>query len=184
MSQRVMIAMAIACNPKLLIADEPTTALDVTIQAQILDLLRSLQKDRGMALVLITHNMGVVSRNGAAHRRDVCGPDHGAAPAHTSLPNPQHPYTEALMAACRSAMMAIRAWPPYPAWCPGCTTGPTAACFRPAADTPMTAVPNPPAAAQLERWCRALPLPITGPRSTIGTGSQARRGQRMSSACA
>jgi dipeptide transport system ATP-binding protein len=61
MSQRVMIAMAIACNPKLLIADEPTTALDVTIQAQILDLLRSLQKDRGMALVLITHNMGVVS---------------------------------------------------------------------------------------------------------------------------
>ena len=61
MNQRVMIAMAIACNPKLLIADEPTTALDVTIQAQILDLLRNLQKERGMALVLITHNMGVVS---------------------------------------------------------------------------------------------------------------------------
>ncbi|HEY5582846.1 MAG TPA: ABC transporter ATP-binding protein, partial [Rhodoferax sp.] len=61
MNQRVMIAMAISCNPKLLIADEPTTALDVTIQAQILDLLRSLQKERGMALVLITHNMGVVS---------------------------------------------------------------------------------------------------------------------------
>ncbi|NDE74191.1 MAG: ABC transporter ATP-binding protein, partial [Betaproteobacteria bacterium] len=59
MNQRVMIAMAIACNPKLLIADEPTTALDVTIQAQILDLLRSLQRERGMALVLITHNMGV-----------------------------------------------------------------------------------------------------------------------------
>ena len=61
MNQRVMIAMAIACNPRLLIADEPTTALDVTIQAQILDLLRNLQKERGMALVLITHNMGVVS---------------------------------------------------------------------------------------------------------------------------
>src|SRR3954467_6339353 len=61
MNQRVMIAMAIACNPKLLIADEPTTALDVTIQAQILDLLVSLQKERGMALVLITHNMGVVA---------------------------------------------------------------------------------------------------------------------------
>ena len=61
MNQRVMIAMAIACNPRLLIADEPTTALDVTIQAQILDLLRDLQKERGMALVLITHNMGVVS---------------------------------------------------------------------------------------------------------------------------
>ncbi len=60
MNQRVMIAMAIACNPKLLIADEPTTALDVTIQAQILDLLRRLQRERGMALVLITHNMAVV----------------------------------------------------------------------------------------------------------------------------
>ena len=61
MNQRVMIAMAIACNPRLLIADEPTTALDVTIQAQILDLLRDLQKERGMALVLVTHNMGVVA---------------------------------------------------------------------------------------------------------------------------
>src|SRR5262247_802571 len=61
MNQRVMIAMAIACNPKLLIADEPTTALDVTIQAQILDLLVRLQRERGMALVLITHDMGVVA---------------------------------------------------------------------------------------------------------------------------
>ena len=61
MNQRVMIAMAIACNPRLLIADEPTTALDVTIQAQILDLLRGLQRERGMALVLVTHNMGVVA---------------------------------------------------------------------------------------------------------------------------
>src|SRR4029077_2288760 len=61
MNQRVMIAMAIACNPLLLIADEPTTALDVTIQKQILDLLVSLQRERGMALVLITHDMGVVA---------------------------------------------------------------------------------------------------------------------------
>src|ERR1700755_2420129 len=61
MNQRVMIAMAVACNPKLLIADEPTTALDVTIQAAIMDLLLTLQRERGMALVLITHNMGVVA---------------------------------------------------------------------------------------------------------------------------
>src|SRR5258708_5432795 len=61
MNQRVMIAMAIACNPEILIADEPTTALDVTIQAQILQLLLSLQRDRGMGLILVTHNMGVVA---------------------------------------------------------------------------------------------------------------------------
>src|SRR4029434_4209556 len=61
MKQRVMIAMAIACGPALLIADEPTTALDVTIQAQILDLLRALQRDSGMGLVLITHDLGVVA---------------------------------------------------------------------------------------------------------------------------
>ena len=66
MNQRVMIAMAIACNPRLLIADEPTTALDVTIQKQILELLVSLQRERGMALVLITHDMGVVAET--AHR--------------------------------------------------------------------------------------------------------------------
>lgn len=99
MNQRVMIAMAIACNPRLLIADEPTTALDVTIQAQILDLLRSLQKERGMGLVLITHNMGVVSEMAqrvvvmyagqVMEERDVA--DLFAAP--------QHPYTSALLAA-------------------------------------------------------------------------------------
>src|SRR3546814_14163816 len=61
MNQRVMIAIAIACNPRLLIADEPTTALDVTIQAQILELLVALHRERGMALVLITHDMGVVA---------------------------------------------------------------------------------------------------------------------------
>src|SRR5690242_10032694 len=73
MAQRVMIAMAIACNPRLLIADEPTTALDVTIQAQILELLIELQRQRGMALVLITHDMGG-RRDRAARHGDVCRP--------------------------------------------------------------------------------------------------------------
>ena len=99
MNQRVMIAMAIACNPKLLIADEPTTALDVTIQAQILDLLRSLQKERGMALVLITHNMGVVSQ--MAQRIAVMYAGQIMEERATSylFADPRHPYTEALMAA-------------------------------------------------------------------------------------
>jgi len=99
MNQRVMIAMAIACNPRLLIADEPTTALDVTIQAQILELLRSLQQQRGMALVLITHNMGVVAemaRNVAVMYAGQVVEQRSAAALFES---PQHPYTAALLAA-------------------------------------------------------------------------------------
>jgi dipeptide transport system ATP-binding protein len=99
MSQRVMIAMAIACNPKLLIADEPTTALDVTIQAQILDLLRSLQKDRGMALVLITHNMGVVSEMAQRIAVMYAGQLMELSRADRIFHTPRHPYTEALLAA-------------------------------------------------------------------------------------
>jgi dipeptide transport system ATP-binding protein len=99
MNQRVMIAMALACNPKLLIADEPTTALDVTIQAQILNLLLSLQRERGMALVLITHNMGVVAQ--IAHRVAVMysGQVMETNATGALFADPQHPYTAALMAA-------------------------------------------------------------------------------------
>jgi len=99
MNQRVMIAMAIACNPRLLIADEPTTALDVTIQAQILDLLRNLQKERGMGLVLITHNMGVVSEMAQRVAVMYAGQvmeERGVAELFAA---PQHPYTAALLAA-------------------------------------------------------------------------------------
>ncbi|MCC6870422.1 MAG: ABC transporter ATP-binding protein [Burkholderiales bacterium] len=99
MNQRVMIAMAIAGNPRLLIADEPTTALDVTIQAQILDLLHQLQRERGMALVLVTHNMGVVAQ--IAHRVAVmyAGQVMEERSASTLFAKPQHPYTAALLAA-------------------------------------------------------------------------------------
>jgi dipeptide transport system ATP-binding protein len=99
MNQRVMIAMAISCNPRLLIADEPTTALDVTIQAQILDLLLRLQRDSGMALVLITHNIGVVAET--AHRIMVmyAGQIMEEQPAARLFASPQHPYTAALLAA-------------------------------------------------------------------------------------
>src|SRR5260221_3009827 len=99
MNQRVMIAMAIACNPKLLIADEPTTALDVTIQAQILDLLLSLQRDRGMALILITHDMGVVSDTTERVAVMYAGQIMEQRPTQSLFASPQHPYTAALLAA-------------------------------------------------------------------------------------
>src|SRR5215204_1566866 len=99
MNQRVMIAMAIACNPKLLIADEPTTALDVTIQAQILDLLLSLQRERGMALVLITHNMGVVAETVDRVIVQYAGQQVEAQGVAGLFGDPMHPYTAALLAA-------------------------------------------------------------------------------------
>ncbi len=99
MNQRVMIAMAVACNPRLLIADEPTTALDVTIQAQILDLLRDLQKERGMALVLVTHNMGVVAEMARRVAVMYAGQVMEERGANDLLAMPQHPYAAALLAA-------------------------------------------------------------------------------------
>ena len=96
MRQRVMIAMALSCQPKLLIADEPTTALDVTIQAQILELLRKLQRETGMAILLITHDLGVVAENA-----DVVAVMYASrvvefATVEDLFDQPQHPYTEGL----------------------------------------------------------------------------------------
>ena len=99
MSQRVMIAMALACNPKLLIADEPTTALDVTIQAQILELLTSLQKDKGMGLVLITHSMGVVAETAERVSVQYAGQKVEEQAVAGLFATPRHPYTSALLAA-------------------------------------------------------------------------------------
>src|SRR5450432_2680691 len=98
MSQRVMLAMAIACNPRLLIADEPTTALDVTVQAQMLALLAKLQKERGMALVLITHDLGVVAEVAQRVLVMYAGQIVESASADDLFTQPRHPYTEALLA--------------------------------------------------------------------------------------
>ena len=97
MRQRVMIAMALACNPKLLIADEPTTALDVTIQAQILDLLRRLRDDTGMAVLLITHDLGVVSETADRVVVMYCGQVVEEAEVRSLFDNPMHPYTLGLL---------------------------------------------------------------------------------------
>ncbi|MFO1042012.1 MAG: ABC transporter ATP-binding protein [Planctomycetaceae bacterium] len=105
--QRVMIAMALSCNPKLLIADEPTTALDVTIQAQILDLIRRLRDERGMAILFITHDLGVIAEIAdevaVMYRGKLVEYD----TARNVFSNPQHPYTKGLLA-CRPRLDTIR----------------------------------------------------------------------------
>ena len=97
MRQRVMIAMALSCNPKVLLADEPTTALDVTIQAQILDLMRELQETTGTAIVLITHDMGVVAENADRVVVMYAGRKVEEAEADTLFDTPGHPYTRGLL---------------------------------------------------------------------------------------
>ena len=99
MQQRVMIAMALASAPQLLIADEPTTALDVTIQAQILDLLRELREKRGMAIILVTHNLGIVAELADHVAVMYAGTIVESAPARELLDHPCHPYTRALLKA-------------------------------------------------------------------------------------
>ena len=131
MAQRVMIAMAIACNPKLLIADEPTTALDVTIQAQILDLLRTLQKERGMALVLITHNMGVVSEMAQRVAVMYAGQLMEQRSALDLFATPLHPYTEALMASMPERSNGSERLTTIPGMVPGLFDRPDGCLFGP-----------------------------------------------------
>ena len=98
MRQRAMIAMALACNPKVLIADEPTTALDVTIQAQILDIILDLQRKLGTAIILITHDLGVVAETAQRVIVMYAGRKVEEAPVEELFARPQHPYTHGLMA--------------------------------------------------------------------------------------
>ncbi len=108
MRQRVMIAMALSCNPKVLIADEPTTALDVTIQAQILDLMRGLQQTFGTAIVLITHDMGVVAENADRVVVMYAGRKVEEASSKDLFDTPGHPYTKGLLGSIPHLEMAAR----------------------------------------------------------------------------
>jgi dipeptide transport system ATP-binding protein len=130
MSQRVMIAMAIACRPKLLIADEPTTALDVTIQAQILDLLLALQKETGMALVLITHDMGVVAETAQRVVVQYAGQQMERQTVTGLFASPHHPYTAALLAALPDRATGRRL-PAIPGVVPGQGDKPSGCVFHP-----------------------------------------------------
>ncbi|WP_408906621.1 ABC transporter ATP-binding protein [Roseomonas sp. CAU 1739] len=130
-NQRVMIAMALAGQPELLVADEPTTALDVTIQAQILDLLNRLRRETGMALVLISHDLGVVSETCEEVAVMYAGRIVEQAPAATLFTNPTHPYTQGLLAALppidgpKRPLAAIPGGVPEPwAMPPGCAFAP------------------------------------------------------------
>jgi oligopeptide/dipeptide ABC transporter ATP-binding protein len=162
MRQRVMIAMALACRPKLLLADEPTTALDATIQAQILDLLRGLQREFGMAVILITHDLGVVSD--VAHRVLVMygGKVVETAPSDAIFAQPCHPYTEGLLASIPrlegpiSRLDAIPGQVPPPDAMPaGCRFAPRC---RYAAD-PCRAAPPPLAPRGKDRAAACIRMP-------------------------
>jgi len=132
MRQRVMIAIALACDPEILIADEPTTALDVTIQAQILELVKDLREKLGMAIIWITHDLGVIA--GIADRVMVmyAGQVVEQAPVHELFSNPQHPYTRSLLKTIPSVsgdraprLQVIEGQPPI------LTAAPSACAFRP-----------------------------------------------------
>ena len=144
MSQRVMIAMALSCRPKLLIADEPTTALDVTIQAQILDLLVNLQRDTGMGLVLITHSMGVVAETAERVSVQYAGQKVEERPVQALFAEPHHPYTAALLASLPERAHARRL-PSIPGVVPGQFNRPKGCLFSPrcpiATDLCRTTVP-------------------------------------------
>lgn len=130
MNQRVMIAMAIACKPKLLIADEPTTALDVTIQAQILDLLTGLREETGMGLVLITHDMGVVAETAERVCVQYSGQKVEEQPVEQLFETPHHPYTSALLNALPERATEKRL-PTIPGVVPGQFDRPTGCLFSP-----------------------------------------------------
>jgi dipeptide transport system ATP-binding protein len=151
MAQRVMIAIAIACQPKLLIADEPTTALDVTVQAQVLELLLRLQREQGMALILITHDLAIVAETAQRVVVMYAGQVVETGPVPAIFETPRHPYTQALLAALpehnrdRARLEAI----------PGVVPGQY--------DRPAACLLHPRCAYAVER-CRRERPPLSGPQ--------------------
>ncbi len=131
MSQRVMIAMAMSCDPELLIADEPTTALDVTIQAQILDLMKKLQRERGMSILLITHDLGVVAEMCSRIIVMYAGQIVEEAPAELLFHHPMHPYTEGLIASVPKLRSGVKVLPSIPGSVPDLASMPEGCRFAP-----------------------------------------------------
>jgi len=131
MRQRVMIAMALSCNPSILIADEPTTALDVTIQAQILDLLKKLQREMGMAIILITHDLGVIAETADNVAVMYAGRVVEQAPVNELFANPQHPYTIGLLESIPKAHERKERLAVIPGTVPPPTAFPQGCAFHP-----------------------------------------------------
>lgn len=150
MRQRVMIAMSLCCEPDLLIADEPTTALDVTIQAQIIDLMAKLVQDRGTALIFISHNLGVVSQLCDRMLTMYAGQVVEDSPIDSALENPLHPYTSGLLASVPRQSAGATRLPSIPGLVPspgtmpaGCRFGPRCGYVAPKCDIPQTLRPGP-----------------------------------------
>ena len=131
MSQRVMIAMAMSCEPDLLIADEPTTALDVTIQAQILELMKKIQQDKGMSILLITHDLGVVAEMCSRVIVMYAGKIVEEAPVEILFANPTHPYTQGLIASVPKLCSGVKVLPSIPGSVPDLSAMPKGCRFAP-----------------------------------------------------
>ena len=131
MSQRVMIAMAMSCEQDLLIADEPTTALDVTIQAQILELMKKIQQDKGMSILLITHDLGVVAEMCSRVIVMYAGKIVEEAPVEILFANPTHPYTQGLIASVPKLGSGVKVLPSIPGSVPDLSAMPKGCRFAP-----------------------------------------------------
>ena len=131
MSQRVMIAMAMSCEPDLLIADEPTTALDVTIQAQILELMKKIQQDKGMSILLITHDLGVVAEMCSRVIVMYAGKIVEEAPVEILFATPTHPYTQGLIASVPKLGSGVKVLPSIPGSVPDLSAMPKGCRFAP-----------------------------------------------------